>query len=100
MAKTFGSVADYHRALAAIEREGIHPSHRDLLRAHFAAPGHTLSWRELAPAVGYAKAEAVKLGYGSFARRVAKQLGIKRPPRGFWLNVLADWGMPDYLDKP
>lgn len=92
MTKTFGTSADYYRALKALERAGIHPSHRDLLRAHFAAPQHTVSWRELAPSVGYANAEAVKLQYGSFARRIAKQLGITRPPAGFWLHVLADWG--------
>lgn len=92
MTKKFGTTADYYRALQALERTGIHHSHRDLLRAHFAAPEHTVSWRELAPSVGYANAEAVKLQYGSFARRLAEQLGVTRPPAGFWLHVLADWG--------
>jgi len=97
MTKTFGTAADYYRALKAVERAGIHPSHRDLLRAHFAAPEETVSWRELAPSVGYANAEAVKLQYGSFARKVAEQLGVTKPPSGFWLNVLADWG--DHPDR-
>jgi len=91
--KRFGSATNYYRALKAIEVERIHPSHRDLLRAHFAAPDHTVSWRELAPSVGYPNAEPIKLQYGLFARRVAEHLGItKQQAGGFWLNVLAGWG--------
>lgn len=93
MAKTFGSADAYYRALRALDNEGIHRAHRDLLRAHFAAPDHTVSWRELAPSVGYPHAEPVKLQYGRFARRIAEQLGVsKRQAGGFWLHVLADFG--------
>jgi hypothetical protein len=75
-----------------IESEGIHPSHRDLLRAHFAAPEQIVSWRELAPSVGYPSAEPVKLQYGILARRIAGQLGVTRErAHGFWLHVIADW---------
>lgn len=89
----FGSANDYYRALRAVEAEGLHPSQRDMLRAHFAAPDHTVSWREMAPSVGYRSAEPVKLQYGKLARRIAERLGIsKHQARGFWLFVLADWG--------
>ena len=92
LAKNFGSADDYYRALRALDDEGIHPTHRDLLRAHFAAPKHTVSWRELASSVGYPHAEPVKLQYGLFARRIAERLGVsRRQARGVWLNVLADW---------
>lgn len=88
MRNSFPSATEYYRALKAIELEGIHVSHRELLRAHFAAPQHTASWRQLAPVVGYPNAEAVKLQYGLFARRVARHLRItKRQAGGFWLNV-------------
>ena len=93
MIKKFGSATDYLHALRTVEAEGIPGSHRDLLRAHFAAPDHTVSWRELAPSVGYPSAEPVKLQYGKFARRIAEHLGVtKQRAHGFWLNVLADWG--------
>lgn len=92
MTPSFGTAADYYRALRAVEAEGIHPSHRDLLRAHFAAPEQTVSWRELAPSVGYPSAEPVKLQYGTLARRIAGRLGVsKEEARGFWLHVIADW---------
>lgn len=73
--------------------KGIHPSQRALILAHLDAPKHTASWRELAPAVGYPNAEAVKLQYGKLAHRVADELGVTsiRQARGFWLNVLVDW---------
>jgi 5-methylcytosine-specific restriction endonuclease McrA len=29
--------------------------------------------------------------YGTLARRVAEQLGIREPPKGFWVHVLAAW---------
>jgi predicted HNH restriction endonuclease len=91
---SFGTARDYYRALRAVESEGIHPSHRDLLRAHFAAPEHTVSWRQLAPSVGYRSAEPVKLQYGAFARRMATHLGVSREQaRGFWLHVIADWAV-------
>jgi hypothetical protein len=87
----FATTVRYKNALRRIQREGVHQSHVDLLRAHFVSPARTVSWRELAQQVGYANAEAVKLQYGSFARRVAQHLGIETPP-GFWLKVLAAWG--------
>jgi hypothetical protein len=92
MAKTLPSMSDYHRALKAVEAEGIHPAHRDLLRAHFAAPRHTVSWRELAPSVGYPNAEAVKLQYGLFARRIAEHLGITRRRSARFLAECSGWG--------
>lgn len=87
----FGTTAQYVRALRRIRRDGMHHSHLALLQAHFSSPARTISWRELAKRVGYANAEAVKLQYGLFAKRVAGHLGISNAP-GFWLKVLAAWG--------
>ena len=33
----------------------------------------------------------MNLQYGKLAGRVAAQLGVTEPPRGFWLYVLSDW---------
>src|SRR5262249_50908418 len=67
------------------------PDESALLRAHYAAPDHTATWSQLASAVGYANFTAVNLQYGKLATRVAAQLRIGKPPRGFWLYVLARW---------
>lgn len=83
----FGTAAKYSQAFAAIVRQGLPDKHPVLLQEH-AAAGGAISWRELAPKVGYRNAEAVKLQYGKLARRVANELGIFEPPRGYWLNVL------------
>lgn len=76
----FGTVADYCRAFAALLKEGICQNHLAILRAHFAAPQHTVSWLRLARAVRYKNHNAVNLHYGTLARRVARHLGIRRKP--------------------
>jgi predicted HNH restriction endonuclease len=96
MTKSFGSGSDFYQALRVIEGEGIPFSQLDLLRAHFAADQHTVSWRELALQVGYSSAETVKLHYGKLAHRVADRLQVtKAQAQGFWLHVLADWAGVD-----
>ncbi len=93
MAKRFGSTTDYYEALRALE-PSLRPHQIGLLLGHMAAPGHTLSWRELAPVVGYKSGSAVHLQYGKLARLVADRLGVPEGRREFQLSVLADWG-PD-----
>ena len=50
----FGMNDVYHRAFQAILLEGIPENHLALLRAHFQAPAHTVTWAQLAERVGYA----------------------------------------------
>jgi hypothetical protein len=87
----FGTTDDYVRAFEAVRAEGIPDKHLALLRAHYAAPDHTATWAQLASAVGYANFNAVNLQYGTFAARVAREMGITAAPNGYWLNVLAGW---------
>jgi predicted HNH restriction endonuclease len=85
------SADEFLRALKNLEREGIPPKHVDLLRAHYAAPQHTVTWAQLAEAVGYPTGSSVNLQYGRFAKRIGLALGFATPPAGFWLHVIADW---------
>ncbi len=87
----FGTAADYFKAFETLLKEGIHEEHLALLKAHFDAPNHTATWAQLAEVVGYATGGAVNIQYGTLARRVAEQLGIVEPPKGFWLHVLVMW---------
>ncbi|MEZ5288042.1 MAG: HNH endonuclease [Vicinamibacterales bacterium] len=84
--------AKYIRALRRVRKQGVSPSEWRLLLAHFEAPRQTLSWRTLARLVGYPSPEPVKLLYGRLAHRLATELGLRTPPEGFWLHVVADWG--------
>lgn len=88
---TFGTVDDYFKAFQALQEEGIHEQHRALLKVHCDAPKHTATWAQLAKVVGYPNGDTVNMQYGTLARRVAEQLGVREKPKGFWLYVLADW---------
>jgi hypothetical protein len=96
-ASEFGDSGAYYRALAAIERERLHPRHREMLEAHYSAPRHTITMVNLAAAVGYPSWRAANLQYGHLARRVGQALGMLKPPLsdkypgGFWGYVLMDW---------
>ena len=87
----FGTNDAYYRAFQAILLEGIPENHLALLRGHFHAPAHTVTWAQLAKRVGYANGSAVNLQYGTLARRVARLLRIDEAPKGFWLFVLVGW---------
>ena len=92
----FGTSADYLRAFAALQAEGIAENHAALLRAHLAAPGCATTWADLAEAVGYPNSGTVHLQYGRFARRVARQLGLSAKPHDpgggtWWLWTLVRW---------
>ncbi|HYF64034.1 MAG TPA: hypothetical protein VD886_14525 [Herpetosiphonaceae bacterium] len=49
-------------------RATLPANHLALLRAHYLAPNHTITARELAAAVGYAGHGSVNLQYGMFGR--------------------------------
>src|SRR5262249_1856885 len=87
----FGTIDAYLRAFEVVGAEGIPENHLALLRAHYAAPNHTATWAQLATVIGYANGNAVNLQYGTFAGRVAREMGITTVPNGFWLDVLAGW---------
>jgi hypothetical protein len=57
--KGLGTADAYIRAFRALENEGISDKHIALLQAHFNAPDHTMTWAQLAQAVGYAEGRAV-----------------------------------------
>lgn len=67
------SPADYVKALRS-----VNPTEQQLamLHIHLAAPGHTLTVRQLASAVGYARWNAANLHYGKLAGRLCKELAV------------------------
>ena len=81
----------YAAALGAVIAEGVPPKHIELLQAHFEAPRHTATVRQLAKAVGYRSYRTVNMQYGTLAHRVASRLGVVERPNGFWLYVAVDW---------
>lgn len=87
----FGTADDYTAALTAVVTEGVPEKHLELLRAHFEAPRHTATARQLARAVGYSNYNSVNLQYGTLAHRVASRLGVVEAPNDFWLFVLVNW---------
>jgi hypothetical protein len=92
----FGTTDDYCRAFKAVQTEGIADKHLALLQAHFNPPEHTVTWEQLAAAVGYDGGRAVNLHYGTFAGRIARELGLRNKPpdpnrNRWWLWVLVRW---------
>lgn len=77
--------------MAKILEEGLHDNHLAILQAHYSCPEHTATWQQLADFVGYQGSHAINLQYGHLAKRVAKELKVRRPPHGFWLYTLVDW---------
>jgi hypothetical protein len=92
----FGTADDYFRAFQSVLREGVPQKHLAMLREHFKAPDHTTTWWQLAEKVGYPDFNTVNLQYGTFAARVARQLGRSEKlldPGGHrsWVWVLVHW---------
>lgn len=65
--------ADYMGAFRRVEPT---ENQLEMLRVHLAAPGHTLTVRHLARAVGFAKWNAANLHYGKFAGKICNELNI------------------------
>ena len=55
-------------------RSTVPENHLRLLRAHYLAPDHTITARELAAAVGYSGHGSVNLQYGTFGARMRELL--------------------------
>jgi hypothetical protein len=84
----------YVRALETMRRERMPPSHEALLREHWKARKHTMTWADLAAKAGYADGDAVNLQYEALAERVGRLLGLSEPPHPLdspepaWILVL------------
>jgi predicted HNH restriction endonuclease len=95
----YASSWQYESALKVLDQKGIAESHRRFLLAHSAIATRPTTWRELGTSLGYPEATAhttVNLQYGSFARRLANELGIvEHLPvingRPFMLHAIAEW---------
>jgi hypothetical protein len=61
------SVADYKAALSAVQ---MSDGQRDMLRAHYLAPNHTITSTELADAAGYKGWQGANLQYGLLGKKL------------------------------
>jgi hypothetical protein len=87
----FATAREYRLAIRQVLEDGVPPRQAELLRAHLWSPRYSASSAELAEAVGYGSWRTVNFQYGALAHRIAVELGIFQPPRGFWANVLIRW---------
>jgi hypothetical protein len=87
----FGTARSYRLAISEVLKSGVPARQPELLRAHLWAPRYSASSAELAEAVGYNSWRVANFQYGALAHRIAIELGVFRPPRGFWVNVLIRW---------
>lgn len=67
------TVADYAKALTELK---LTDNQRDMLRIHYAAPGHAITARQLAVAMGYNSWTASNIHYGRLGRLVGEKLGL------------------------
>ena len=82
------SAEDYKRAFLEVRAE-MTDKHLEMLRAHYAAPHHSITMSELARAVGYANHSSANLRYGTFAHAMAGRLCFVKDRSG---------GQSQYLD--
>jgi hypothetical protein len=87
----FGTARTYRLAISEVLERGVPIRQAELLRAHLWASRYSASSAELAEAVGYGSWRTANFQYGALAHRIAIELGVFRPPRGFWVNVLIRW---------
>lgn len=64
---------DYAKALSELK---LTKNQRDMLRIHYAAPGHTITARQLAVAMGFNSWTATNIHYGRLGRLVGEKLGL------------------------
>lgn len=67
------SAEDYAKALSKLK---LTENQRDMLRIHYAAPGHTITARQLAVAMGFNSWTATNIHYGRLGRLVGEKLGF------------------------
>jgi hypothetical protein len=83
MPREFGTPAHYRDAISEVLKAGIPAKHYALLQAHLKAPRRSASSAELADAAGYGSWRTVNFQYGALAHRIAAELGVFQPPRGY-----------------
>lgn len=64
---------DYAKALGELK---LTENQRGMLRIHYAAPGHTVTARQLAVAMGFNSWTATNIHYGHLGRLVGERLGL------------------------
>lgn len=67
------TVEDYVKALTELK---LTDNQRDMLRIHYAAPGHAVTARQLAIAIGYNSWTATNIHYGRLGRLLGEKLGL------------------------
>jgi hypothetical protein len=87
------TVEQYKAAFLELEPE-ITAKQRELLQAHYAAPGHKATYSELARAVSWNRYSAVSLHYGGLGRKIGEMYGLRRPDLVVWGGVLASFERP------
>ena len=84
---------DYRKALLALNPMASH--HERMLGAHYRAPNNTITMTELAEEMGYANYKPANLHYGTLAKLICRELGVKPV---LWVKVLVKFpkkGRPD-----
>jgi hypothetical protein len=79
----------YYRALKELMRSGLHPKKREMLRAHYAASGRTVTMAVLARHVGYSGFWSGNLHYGTLGFALAQAGEFDLPIRNFGLSAIA-----------
>jgi hypothetical protein len=71
------TVDEYEHGLVSMARAGFPPHQLAMLRAHYEAPGHTITATKIADEVHYRGWRGVNLHYGKFTYTLAEHM--KRP---------------------
>jgi hypothetical protein len=87
------TVEQYKAAFLELEPE-LMAKQRELLQAHYAAPGHKATYSDLARAVGWFRYSAVSLHYGRLARKIGEMYGLRLPEIWVWGGMLASFEHP------
>src|SRR5947209_14795730 len=81
---------EYSGGLQALEPD-LTPTEHKMLKAHYQAPEHTITARQLAQALGWSGFEPSNTHYGRLARKVGDVLAVGMSKRGrsmSWLSLV------------
>jgi hypothetical protein len=84
------TVEQYRAAFLKLEPK-LTAKQRELLQAHYGAPGHKATYTELARLVGWKRYSAVSLHYGGLARKIGEMYGLRLPELWVWGGVLSSF---------
>ena len=87
------TTAQYKAGLQRLDAS-IHPNHRAMLLAHFRAPDHTITARELAKVADYKDWNGANLQYGTFAYNLGQAIGWSSSPDVQYSYIIADFTEP------